>query len=241
MSLSTYWSGKGVLITGGTAGLGLALAQKLMTLGARVAVVGRDPVRVATVQALGIHAITADVANKDAIHKIAGESAGVLGKIDVLINNASYLGATPLRLLLDTDCEDLEQALQTNVLGPFRLTKAVLPGMLLRGEGLIVNISSDAAVNAYERWGAYSASKAATDHLSRTFDAELRAQGVRTVALDPGDMATAMHFAAIPDADPKGLADPKGVAGKLAVFLPLVRDLKDVRFTASGWRSYVGA
>lgn len=99
-----------------------------------------------------------------------------LGDVDILFNVASYLGQTPLRLLVDTDCEDMEQVLQTNVIGPFRLTKALLPSMLLKQKGLVVNISSDAAMNAYPTWGSYSISKAASDHQSRIFDEELKAQ-----------------------------------------------------------------
>src|SRR5204863_3162190 len=113
--------------------------------------------------------IVGDVASKEDIYPIALQILGGLGGLDVLVNNASSLGPVPLALLADTECEDLELALATNVLGPFRLTKALL-GLLAAsargsvGEGtgaLVVNVTSDAAVTPYPGWGAYRASKAA--------------------------------------------------------------------------------
>ena len=135
------------------------------------------------------------------------------------MNNASTLGVTPLQLLLDTDCETFESVLQTNLIGPFRLTKAALPSLLLNGEGTVVNISSDAAVNGYAKWGAYGVSKAGLDQLSRVWSAELAEHGVRFVSIDPGDMNTPMHAAAIPDADFASLKNPRTAALELLEFL----------------------
>ena len=135
------------------------------------------------------------------------------------MNNASALGPVPLRPLLDTDCEDFEAALQANLLGPFRLTKAVAGNMLLHGGGLVVNVSSDAAVNAYPGWGAYSVTKAALDHLTRLFNAEMKEANIQAVAVDPGDLRTALHFAAVPQADPATLKDPARAARELADYL----------------------
>lgn len=136
-----------------------------------------------------------------------------------MINNASSLGPTPLPLLLDSACEDLEDVMQTNFLGPFRLIKALAPGMLTQKSGLILNISSDAAINGYPGWGAYAASKAALDQLTRVTNAELRASGVFSVAVDPGDMNTPMHLSAIPDANVSALKDPALSARQLADFI----------------------
>ena len=157
---------------------------------------------VATIRGAGgrAHAIAADLGDKEAIHKIAGQAQAVAGPIDLLINNASELGPTPLRLLLDTECEDLERVLAVGLVGPFRLTKVIAAHMALRGGGTVVNISSDAAVAAYPRWGAYGATKAALDHLTRIWAAELEPHGVKLFAVDPGEMNTAMHRAAIPEA-----------------------------------------
>src|SRR5262249_12286432 len=150
-----------------------------------------------------------DVSSKDAIYPMALEILGALGGLDVLINNASSLGPAPLVRLADTECEDLELALATNLIGPFRLTKALL-GALGRsareGSGVVVlNISSAAAINSYDTWGAYGASKAALHHLSRIWNAELAQEGVRVLSLDPGDMDTPLHAAAVPDANPSEL------------------------------------
>ena len=138
----------------------------------------------------------------------------------MLVNNASSLGPVPLALLADTECEDLELALATNVLGPFRLTKALLGALAAsarEGRGSVVlNISSDAAVNAYPQWGAYGASKAALRHMSRIWDEELAAEGVRVLSLDPGDMDTPLHALAVPDADPATLKRPETAARELA-------------------------
>jgi NAD(P)-dependent dehydrogenase (short-subunit alcohol dehydrogenase family) len=236
-----FWQGRRVVVTGASAGLGRALSSTLAARGARVVAIARDAERLATLAQAGegrIHVLRADVAAKTEAYPIAGEAARVLdGPVDVLINNASHLGATPLRLLVDSDCEDVERALVTNVLAPFRLTKALAGGMLLAGTGLVVNVSSDAAVSAYPRWGAYGVSKAASDQLARIFDAELAEHGVRALAIDPGDMATAMHAAALPDADPTQLHRPEDVARDLAAFLPLARDLAAVRYGASEWRA----
>ena len=207
-----------VAITGGTSGLGLALVRQFLAEGAEVAFVARDPVRVARVA--GEHprafGIVGDVSNKDDIHPIALQINGRLGGLDILINNASSLGPVPLALLADTDCEDLDTALATNLVGPFRLTKALLGALAAsareRGSAVVANISSDAAINAYETWGAYGASKAGLHHLSRIWDAELIDEGVRVLSLDPGDMDTPLHALAIPDADPAELARPEDAA-----------------------------
>jgi len=218
-------AGSNVLITGGSRGLGRALGLALARAGARVVLVARHAGEladvVAEIRAAGgeAHAIVADVADKNAAHAIAGQAAAAVGSIDVLVNNASTLGPVPLRLLLDTDCEDLDRALAVNLVGPFRLTKAVAGPMVLRGGGTIVNVTSDAATEAYERWGAYGASKAALEQLGRVWAAELAGTGVRVVNVDPGEMDTRMHADAIPDANRAELADPARVANEIVALL----------------------
>lgn len=209
------------LITGASRGLGRALALTLGRAGARLVLVAREAAPLDAVVSEvrqaggGAHGITADVGDKLAIHRIAGEAAALVGPIDLLIHNASTLGPTPLPLLLDTECEDFERVLQVNLLGPFRLSKIVAGSMALRGGGLVVSISSDAAVEAYARWGAYSVSKAALDHLSRIWAAELGEVGVRFLSVDPGEMNTQMHADAIPEADPASLRDPGDIAARI--------------------------
>lgn len=212
------FAGLRVAVTGGTSGLGLALVRELHARGALVAFVARTAKRVEQVAAElpGTHGIVGDVSVKEDIHPIAVQLVGTLGGLDVLVNNASALGPTPLALLADTACEDLERALATNLVGPFRLTKAVLGALAAsarEGRGaVVVNVSSDAAVNAYPRWGAYSAGKAGLRHLSAIWDAELSADGVRFLSLDPGDMDTPLHATAVPDADPATLKRPADAA-----------------------------
>ncbi len=214
--------GTRVLITGASRGLGAALAKELAARGAKLALVARgesdlNAVVAAIRSASGdAHAIVADVGDKDEVYAIAGIAASLVGDVEIVVHNASELGPSPLRLLADTACEDLERVLAVNVVGPFRLTKALVGPMLLRGHGLVVHVSSDAGVNAYPRWGAYGASKAAFDHLERIWATELEDTGVRFFGVDPGEMDTAMHAAAIPDADPDTLERPEDVARRVA-------------------------
>jgi NAD(P)-dependent dehydrogenase (short-subunit alcohol dehydrogenase family) len=215
-------AGRRVAITGGTAGLGLALLPELLDRGADVAFVARGAAGVVRVaqEFPGAHGIVGDVAKKEDIHRIALQILGALGGLDVLINNASDLGPTPLRLLADTECEDFERALVTNVLGPFRLTRALLGSLAAsareNGSAVVLNVSSDAAITPYARWGAYGASKAALHHLSRIWDQELADSGVHFLSIDPGDMDTALHAAAVPDADRSLLKRPAVAAHELA-------------------------
>jgi NAD(P)-dependent dehydrogenase (short-subunit alcohol dehydrogenase family) len=214
-------TGLRVAVTGGTSGLGLALVRHLLTRGAHVAFVarGRDGVERVHRELPDAHGIVGDVSLKDDIHPIAIQILGTLGGLDVLVNNASSLGPVPLAPLADTECEDLELALATNVVGPFRLTKVLLGALAASardgGAPLVVNVSSDAAINAYPGWGAYGASKAALHHLSRIWNEELLAEGVRVISLDPGDMDTPLHALAVPDADRSQLKSPDTAAGEL--------------------------
>jgi len=216
------FEGARVAITGGTSGLGLALVRESVRRGARVAFVARSRDRVEQVarEHPGTHGIVGDISAKDDIYPIVLQIVGELGGLDVLINNASDLGPTPLAMLSDTECEDLERAFATNVIGPFRLTKALMGALAASAReargAVVLNISSDAAINAYPGWGAYGASKAALHHLSRIWGEEHEADGVRFLSLDPGDMDTPMHSAAVPDADPTTLKRPEAAANELA-------------------------
>jgi len=211
-----------ILITGGTSGLGRALVAELHARGARVAFVARHPDAVErTARAHpGSYGLTGDIARKEDVYPIAIQALGVLGGVDVLVNNASSLGPVPLAPLADTACEDLELALATNVVGPFRLTKALLGSLAVSARNgqrpLVLNISSDAAVTPYANWGAYGASKAALQHLSRIWNEELASEGIRVLAVDPGDMDTPLHALAVPDADRSALKPPQVAAREIA-------------------------
>lgn len=212
---------KSVLITGGSRGLGRALGITLAREGARVVLVARGPDELArTVEEIRLaggeaYGIAADLGDKNSIYPITGEAAALVGPIDILIQNASTLGPLPLQLLLDTDCEDLEETLQVNLIGPFRLAKVIVGSMVLRQTGMMISITSDAGVEAYSGWGAYGVSKAALDHLTHVFAAELQDTGVTFFSIDPGEMDTRMHADAIPSADPATLAKPTDVARRI--------------------------
>jgi NAD(P)-dependent dehydrogenase (short-subunit alcohol dehydrogenase family) len=218
-------SGSAALVTGGSRGLGAAIGRELARRGARVVLVarGREEVEAvaAEIRAWGgeAHGLAADVGSRDQIYPLAGAAIALVGPIDVLVHDASTLGPLPLRPLAETECEDLQRVLEVNLIGPFRLTKAVVGSMALRRRGLIVGISSDAAVVGYPGWGAYGVAKAALDHLLETWAAELGDSGVRFLSIDPGEMNTDMHAAAMPDADRTSLADPADVAVRIAGLL----------------------
>ncbi len=235
--------GLGTLITGGSRGLGAALGSALARRGARVAFVARgapdlDAV-VEEIRAAGgeAHGIVADVGDKNAVYPIAGTAAALVGPIGLLVHNASSLGPTPLPLLLDTACEDLEEVLAVNLVGPFRLSKAIAGSMAVRGRGLVVQVTSDAGVVPYARWGAYGVSKAALDHLGRIWAEELKDAGVKFLTVDPGEMDTAMHAAAMPDADRSALARPENAAARIAEILASAETIASgSRIEASAWR-----
>ncbi len=216
-------AGRTALITGGSRGLGREVGRALVARGARVVLVARDAaaldeaveeVRAAGAAAGGeAYGLAFDVGAKEDAHRIAGAASALIGPIDLLVHAASTLGPLPMPLLADTPCEDLAAVLDVNLLGPFRLTKIVAGSMALRGGGLVVFTSSDAAVEAYPRWGAYGVSKAAQDHLARVFAVEMPEVGF--VAFDPGEMDTKMHADAMPDADRATLASPEVVGSAL--------------------------
>ncbi|WP_341317699.1 SDR family oxidoreductase [Paraburkholderia sp. IMGN_8] len=230
-----------VALTGGTSGLGLVLMDELLARGATVAFVARRAQRVASVAATRtkVAGIVGDIAMKGDIYPLALQINGVLGGVDVLVNNASSLGPVPLALFADTNCEDFEAALATNVLGPFRLTKALLGSLAAaareHGGAVVLNVSSDAAVEPYPTWGAYGASKAALRQMSRIWSVELAPQRIRMLSLDPGDMDTPLHALAAPGDDPATLKHPADAAHEFAD--AIASALHELRNSATHGRS----
>jgi NAD(P)-dependent dehydrogenase (short-subunit alcohol dehydrogenase family) len=210
--------GRVALITGASRGLGRAVALAFAREGAQLAICARGGAALETVAAelqsagAAVLAIQADVRNPRDIERVVALTLDRFERIDILVNNASELGPTPLPYLVDYPPDAFDDVLQVNVVAPFRLAQAVIRSMLTRRDGVVINVSSDAAVTGYSGWGAYSVSKAALDGMTRTWAAELDGTGVRIHAVDPGDMDTAMHRAADPDADPADLARPDDVA-----------------------------
>jgi NAD(P)-dependent dehydrogenase (short-subunit alcohol dehydrogenase family) len=197
---------KGIaLITGASKGLGFVLADFLATRGYHVILTARheDQLEAAAGQiGVGqpaITTLTGDVTDPDHRRQIL-ESVRQYGRLDILVNNASTLGPLPMPDLTSYPLEGLRRAFEVNTLAPVALVQLLQP-FLATGQGLVVNLSSDAAVGAYQGWGGYGASKAALDLISQTLAKELQTENIAVVSVDPGDMRTAMHQAAFPGED----------------------------------------
>ena len=204
------------LITGGSAGLGRALTLALAKRGWTVVTDGRSTERLAELAGERVVTVPGDVT--DAGHRARlVEEVELLGRIDLLVHNASTLGPLPLRPLRDLPVAELAEVWRVNVEAPLALTQVLLP-KLLASAGVLLTVSSDAAVEHYETWGVYGASKAAADHLTLTLAAE---EGLLGYAVDPGDMRTQMQADAYPDEDISDRPLPETVVPKL---LSLLRD-----------------
>jgi NAD(P)-dependent dehydrogenase (short-subunit alcohol dehydrogenase family) len=193
------------IITGASRGLGAVLARLLAPQGHKLILTarGREALE-ETVQTLRqysgiVMAVPGDISEAAHRRRLV-EAAESLGRLDLLVNNASTLGATPLQPLAEYPLEDLEQTLKTNLIAPLGLVQEALT-LLKQSGGLVVNISSDAALGGYPGWGGYGASKAALDLVSLTLANELHQEGVGVVSVDPGDMRTQMQQEAFPDED----------------------------------------
>jgi NAD(P)-dependent dehydrogenase (short-subunit alcohol dehydrogenase family) len=199
------------LITGGSSGLGLALARLLDDAGWIVVTDARDEDRLRrALEGTTVHGVAGDVAEAD--HRTAlVEIVDDLGGLDLLVLNASTLGPLPMRPLSRVEPLEVGAVMRTNAGAPASLMIA-LTEQLLHRDGIVIGISSDAAVQHYETWGAYGAAKAALDHFVLTFGAET---GLTTYAVDPGDMRTPMHQDAFPGEDISDRPLPEAVAPRL--------------------------
>lgn len=202
-----------VLITGASRGLGLEVARLFADGGAGLILTARgaDALDAAAAE-LGtrtdVVALAGDVADPRHAERLVAAGLQRFGRIDALLNNASSIGPSPMPALDAYPVDALAEVLRVNLLAPLRLAQLVLPAMRARGSGVVVNVSSDAGVEAYPGWGGYGASKAALEHLTRTLAAELDGTGVRVYAVDPGDMDTRMHREATPGEDLSSLPGP---------------------------------
>ncbi len=221
------------VITGGSRGLGRALARELASRGWSLVIDGRDVSRLDEVAAelrsaygadvVAIPGDVADVTHRDAVVAAAEERGGV----DVLVNNASELGPSPLPALDSLSIDAFARVLEVNVVAPLALVQRALPSLLARS-GRIVNVSSDAAVEAYRGWGAYGSSKAALEQLTSVLAVEH--PDLRVYSVDPGDMRTDMHQAAFPGEDISDRPMPEeSVPGLLAL---IEGDLPSGRYEA---------
>ncbi len=214
-------AGRTIVVTGASRGLGRALALAAAREGAAIAVCARGGEALEVVaeacraQGADVVAVLADMSDARDVERFAATVLERFGGVDVLVNNAAAIGPTPTPQLTDAPASALEELFRANVIGPLRLTQAVIGGMLLRNQGLVLNLTSDASIIGYAGLGLYSASKAALDALTRSWSAELQHTNVRIISVDPGDMNTVMHFAADPEADPADLLRPEDVAEQM--------------------------
>src|SRR3954451_10239912 len=213
------------LVTGGSRGLGLALVTEFVSRGWRIVTDGRDPARLAhAVDGLPrpnfVTAVPGDV--RDPAHRrqliqatetaAAAAAGGSAGGLDLLVHNASTLGTIPLPPLVEQRLDDFERALAVHTVAPLALTQAAMP-LLRRRSGRLISISSDAAVEAYEGWGAYGAAKAALVHLTAVLAVEN--PDVAVSSFDPGDMNTDMAALAFAGDELTSRPDPATVVPAL--------------------------
>ncbi|HSZ37931.1 MAG TPA: SDR family oxidoreductase [Acidimicrobiales bacterium] len=213
------------IVTGASRGLGEALASGLAGSGWWVVIDGRDRttldaaadrIRVHTTDGTRVVAVAGDIT--DAGHRRALTDAAIaLGGIDLLVNNAGTLGASPLPSLADYPLDEMRVAFEVNVVAPLGLVQDALPFLLDAPNPRLINITSDAGVEAYEGWGGYGAGKAALEHLGAVLAVEFPSLTVWSV--DPGDLRTVMHQAAFPDEDISDRPEPTTV---VPAFLELI-------------------
>lgn len=217
------------LVTGASRGLGRAVARAYAERGLRLVLTSRNAEHLAHTAAelsvkTDVVAYPGDVSDHQHVARLATAGIARFGQIDVLINNASELGPSPMPPLVELNSDELMTILRVNVAAPLELIQLTLPNMLQRHSGLIINVTSDAAVQPYPTWGGYGLSKAALEQMSRVLAAEVAGSGVRVYEVDPGDMNTAMHAAAEPGVDLSGLPSPESVAAAFVNLLDLPQE-----------------
>lgn len=215
-------SGAAAIVTGASRGLGRAVALRYVTEGARVAICSRTPQDIELVakeirRAHGeVLAVKADVSQERDVDRLVSLTLKAFGRIDVLVNNAGVLA--PKVPIHDMKVMDWDTTIAVNLRGPFLCIRAVLPGMLERRAGSIINVSSGAGQRPAPRWGPYAVSKFGLEGLNALVAEEARAAGVRVNAVNPGGTRTAMRAQAYPQEDPMRLPQPEQLTG-LFVYL----------------------
>ena len=238
------------MITGASQGLGMELALAFARENAEaISICARDKESLNRVAyqinricpSTLVIVISGDISLPDDVERIVATTLKAFdGRIDVLVNNASAIGPTPMPYLLDYPLDDFNKVLNTNLVGPFLMIRHVLSSMIENG-GSIINVTSDAGVIGYPGWGAYGISKFGLEGMSQTWASELQDTSVRVNWVDPGPMNTAMHKAAEPDEDPEQWADPASVVD---VFVFLASDesvsISGERFQAQeNWKELI--
>jgi NAD(P)-dependent dehydrogenase (short-subunit alcohol dehydrogenase family) len=213
------------IVTGASRGLGQALATGLVQAGWSVVIDGRDRstlnasadrMRDVATEDARVVAVPGDITDAEHRHALS-DAAVALGGLDLLVNNAGTLGTSPLPSLADYPLDELRVAFEVNVVAPLGLVQDVLPFLLDSPRPRLIDITSDAGVEAYEGWGGYGAGKAALDHLGAVLAVEFPSLTVWSV--DPGDLRTVMHQAAFPGEDISDRPEPSTV---VPAFLDLI-------------------
>ncbi len=223
------------IVTGASQGLGLALSSALVERGWHVVVDGRDRDRLAAAhvsRGAAVTVVPGDVTDADHRAELV-RAAG--GPISLVVNNAGGLGPSPLPALADVDLDALTALFVTNVVAPLGLIQEALPH--LTADAVIVDITSDAAVEAYEGWGVYGATKAALDHLGAVLAVEQPDR--RFLTIDPGDMRTKMHQDAFPGEDISDRPPPDAVVP--AILTLIAGHLPSGRYRATEVVTEVGS
>ncbi|OJJ21555.1 short-chain dehydrogenase [marine bacterium AO1-C] len=232
-------SHKRALITGASKGLGFALALELAHQGWQLIITARDTEKLlkakrALVSLTQVTAIAGDVRDEIHLLELADLMSAKKWSLDLVVNNASYLGVSPLSNLLDHSIDNMHLVLHTNMIAPISLLQKVKPHFSPAAQ--VVNISSDAGVEAYETWGVYGGSKAGLDHMTAILGKEN--PQYRFYAFDPGDMRTDMHQAAFPGEDISDRPLPETQA--VPALIKLVQsDLPSGRYTAQSQELFV--
>jgi NAD(P)-dependent dehydrogenase (short-subunit alcohol dehydrogenase family) len=212
--------GKSALITGASRGIGRAVAAAYAQAGAGVFICGRNPSDVESARReLGVDGAAGDIARADDAQRIVSATLQRFGAIDVLVNNAGILG--PRAAIADYPIAAWEEVLRINLTGLFLITHEVLPAMLARGSGSIINVTSGVGRIGKAKWGAYAVSKAGLESFTQVLAEEVKSAGIRVNSVNPAATRTAMRAQAYPEEDPLTLPTPDSV---VPIFLHLASD-----------------
>jgi NAD(P)-dependent dehydrogenase (short-subunit alcohol dehydrogenase family) len=217
--------GKTALITGGSRGIGRAIAAAYVSAGARVFICGRRATdldrTLDEMRASGavIDGAAGDVSSAQDVSRIVGAALKSFGAIDVLVNNASILG--PRTTIVDYPIDAWREVVEINLTGIFLMTRAVLPGMLARRSGSIINLTSGVGRVGKAKWGAYAVSKAGVESFTQVLADEVKSEGIRVNSVNPAATRTRMRAQAYPEEDPTTLPSPESIT---PIFLFLAAD-----------------